>query len=339
MVVDGSWWTGGALVVLAWHNVEGTWQWPAPAGAGAAGFRRQMRALRAATNVVPLDEALQALSAGRRLPPRAVAITFDDGYRDNLDVAVPILRELGLPATVFLVPDLLDGNLDPWWERLAWAVTTAEDPLLEFEGGIYPLTDERTRRTTLDRLQEVLKRRTDAERRAAVAQITESLTCRGPQHDPRRMFLDWEGARALVRAGIGIGSHTTGHAILARETPHAQREDLIGSRRRLQDELDLPIDVLAYPNGQVGDYSAETIAAARAAGYSHSVTAWGLVNGPQTEVHEIRRRLLSPTDPATKVLLGIGYRTVVGGGDDVQRSHAELSSTDGVHPKVDEDRY
>lgn len=305
-----SWWAGGELVVLAWHNVEGTWQWPAETGAGAAGFRRQMRALRATSNVVPLDPALKSLAEGRSLPPRAVAITFDDGYRDNLDVAVPILRELGLPATVFLIPDLLDGKLDPWWERLAWALTTAEDPALHFEDVAYPLADEPARRAALDRVQEVLKRRTDAERRAAVAAIAASLSCAGPRHDPKDMFLDWDGARALVAAGIGIGSHTTGHAILAREAAAAQAKDLYGSRRRLQEELDLPIDTLAYPNGQEDDYSSDTITAARAAGYSHSVTAWGLVNRPETPVHEIRRRLLSPGDPAARVVSGIGYRVV-----------------------------
>ncbi len=309
-----SWWSGGELVVLAWHNVEGTWQWPAAPGAGAAGFRRQMLALRAMTNVVPLDPALKALSAGLRLPPRAVAITFDDGYRDNLDVAVPILRELGLPATVFLIPDLLDGALDPWWERLAWAVMTAADPSLRFEGSILPLTDGPARRATLDQLQDLLKYRTDAARRMAVAEIVASLSSPGPPHDPRDMFLDWSGARALVRAGIGIGSHTTGHAILARETADDQMKDLLGSRQRLQEELDLPIDTLAYPNGQRGDYSAATIAAARAAGYSHSVTAWGLVSGPDTDVHEIRRRLLAPVDPAAMVLAGIGYRAVAESG-------------------------
>ena len=110
------------LLIVAWHNVERTWNYPAAPGAGAAGFEHQLRRLQRLGTIVPLAPSLRQLTTGQPLPPRAIALTFDDGYRDNLEVGAPVLERLGLPATFFLVPGILDGTVSPWWETVAWAV-------------------------------------------------------------------------------------------------------------------------------------------------------------------------------------------------------------------------
>src|SRR5688572_9588150 len=99
--------SGSRLLVYAWHNVEGTYCFPNAPGRGVRQLRRQLELLRRVATVVPLEESLRALAAGDQLPPRAVALSFDDGYRDNLDLAVPLLERLDLPATFFLVPGML----------------------------------------------------------------------------------------------------------------------------------------------------------------------------------------------------------------------------------------
>jgi peptidoglycan/xylan/chitin deacetylase (PgdA/CDA1 family) len=110
------------LLIVAWHNVERTWNYPAAPGAGAAGFEHQLRRLQRLGTIVPLAPSLRQLTTGQPLPPRAIALTFDDGYRDNLEVGALVLERLGLPATFFLVPGILDGAVSPWWETVAWAV-------------------------------------------------------------------------------------------------------------------------------------------------------------------------------------------------------------------------
>src|SRR5215218_7650889 len=111
------------MLILLWHNVEGTWYHPSRPGAGIQGLSRQLRYLRRFATIVPLTHALKTLSAGDLLPSRAVALTFDDGYQDNLNLAVPLLQELGLPATFFLIPGLLSREVKPWWELIAWGFT------------------------------------------------------------------------------------------------------------------------------------------------------------------------------------------------------------------------
>jgi peptidoglycan/xylan/chitin deacetylase (PgdA/CDA1 family) len=310
------WWAGHELVVLAWHNIDPTWRWPAAPGLGRTRFGRQLRALRRFTNVVPLDTALRALRDGGRLPPRATALTFDDGYRDNLTVATPMLRELGLPATVFLLPDLLDGRADPWWERLAWATARTSVPELIFESSVFPLGDPARGGTSVQRLEEMLKTRDAADRQAAVARIVDALDPVG-EYRPEELFMDWDEAARMVKAGIGIGSHTCDHAILARESAQAQRADVRRARVKLKDELETPVDTLAYPNGQIGDYDSVTIRAVADAGYSFGLTAWGLVNDAGTDPYEIRRRMVSPVESAARVTLG-----VVRG---VRRAHREAA--------------
>jgi peptidoglycan/xylan/chitin deacetylase (PgdA/CDA1 family)/CelD/BcsL family acetyltransferase involved in cellulose biosynthesis len=280
------------LLIVAWHNVERTWNYPAAPGAGAAGFEHQLRRLQRLGTIVPLETSLRQLTTGQPLPPRAIALTFDDGYRDNLEVGAPVLERLGLPATFFLVPGILDGTVSPWWETVAWAVQRTARTSLDWEGQTLPLGGRAGRRT-LELVTDRLKEHDQVGRAAAVAELLERLEPDG-EPDHRRLFLDWDGARELLRRGFEVGAHSMDHAILARESPAAQLTDLVESRRRLEAELDVAVDVLAYPNGSRADYDAATVDAARRAGYSHGLTARSGWNSRATPLFEIRRVVLEP---------------------------------------------
>jgi peptidoglycan/xylan/chitin deacetylase (PgdA/CDA1 family)/CelD/BcsL family acetyltransferase involved in cellulose biosynthesis len=283
------------LLIVAWHNVERTWNYPAAPGAGAAGFEHQLRQLQRLGTIVPLATALRQLTTGQPLPPRAIALTFDDGYRDNLEVGAPVLERLGLPATFFLVPGILDGTVSPWWETVAWAVRRSAKASVDWEGRTLPLGGRGGRggRRALELLTERLKTLDQAGRARAVAELLERLEPDG-EPDHRRLFLGWDGARELLARGFEVGGHSTDHAILARESPAAQLADLVESRRRLEAELDVPIEVLAYPNGSRADYDAATVDAARRAGYSHGLTARSGWNSTATPLFEVRRVVLEP---------------------------------------------
>src|SRR5829696_2195147 len=125
------------LLVLAWHNVDPTWCFPAPGG--DRGLERQLAFLARRCNVVPLAEGLRALDQDDPLPPRAVALSFDDGYRDQLELAAPMLAQLGLPATFFLVPGLLDRTARPWWEELGWIFSRSSQDVVAFQGRTFQL--------------------------------------------------------------------------------------------------------------------------------------------------------------------------------------------------------
>jgi peptidoglycan/xylan/chitin deacetylase (PgdA/CDA1 family) len=133
-----------------------------------------------------------------------------------------------------------------------------------------------------------------SEREHLVAELAAGVAPGGPQPDFAELYMDAGGARELAGMGFEIGSHSAWHAILSRETPEAQAADLTGSRHELEALLDRPVTLLAYPNGTAADYSAATIAAARAAGYTNAVTTRVGLNTPQTPPFELRRFVVSP---------------------------------------------
>jgi peptidoglycan/xylan/chitin deacetylase (PgdA/CDA1 family) len=243
--------------------------------------------------VVALEDALDSLASGRPLPQRAVAITFDDGYRDNLEVAVPLLEDLGVPATFFLVPGLLSGDVRPWWEQLARGFALAGPAVVRFDGRELPTRGRRGLRS-VRWLAERLKALDSAAREERVGELLHLLQPEGGVGGNERLFLDWDGARELVRRGFAVGSHSSRHAILSRENPGEQTRDLTSSRSRLQAELGVPVRLFAYPNGTRGDYDAHTIRAARQAGHTHALGAHAGVNGPSTPPYAHPRFVVEP---------------------------------------------
>ena len=292
------------LLVLGWHNVAGTYAFPSTAKAGRRGFAQQMRVLSRTANVVALDDALGHLARGAPLPPRAVAITFDDGYADNLTLAVPILERLGLAATFFLAPGLLSGETDAWWETLGWAIFNSPLDAFDWEGTTFNLDGDGARRSAYNHLVPILKFQARTNRDVAMTTLREMLSPRG---EPSRLFMDWSGARELVRRGFSVESHTYAHPVLSQETPAEQQREMVCARTRLEEELNIEISTLAYPHGGPPDYNAETLVAARAAGYTWGITTREGFSTGITPPLEIRRCVMYPERGVIDLLAQLRY--------------------------------
>ncbi len=292
------------LLVLGWHNVAGTYAFPSSGETGRRGFAQQVRVLSRAANVLALDDALERLACGAPLPSRAVAITFDDGYADNLTLAVPLLEHLELPATFFLVPGLLSGETDAWWETLGWAIFNSALDALHWGDMTFAIGDDDARRSTYDRLVPLLKFRTRANRNAAMTELLELLSPRGRKPD---LFMDWSGAQELVRRGFSVQSHTCAHPVLSQETPAEQQRELIEARQHLQDKLSIEVSTLAYPHGGPPDYNAATVIAAKAAGYSWAVTTREGFTTNTTSPLEVRRCVVYPERGIVDLLAQLRY--------------------------------
>lgn len=297
---------GNRLVVLGWHNIEPTWSFhgDSPTAARQA-FRRQVQFLRRFVNVVPLRSALSDLTTGRPLPARAVALTFDDGYLDNVTYAAPLLEAEGLPATFFLLPQFLSGDVTAWWEDLGWSFGNATVPNLDWAAMRFDLSTATARRSALGHVTERLKLLDRRSRQESVAELREKLMPGVRSPGPQRQFMNWDEATLLLAHGHEIGSHTCTHPILSREDPKEQAAELVESRRTLAERFGCSIDVLAFPNGRARDYSADTLRLVHQAGYQFAVTTQPEVASRNTHPHEVPRFLLSPkTDPGS-VLRGI----------------------------------
>jgi len=259
-----------------------------------ATFDRQMELLKARVRVLPLGAIVRRLASVLPLTTDIAAVTFDDGYRDNLDLALPILERHGLPATVFVTTGFVDGTRRPAGERLRAAVTALR--VCGGGAGAWPERDatdrlvraalaERDVRRCIATLHTHLKRVPAAHSERVLDEI-ERLA--GSPPSANRM-LDWEAVRCLARRGVEIASHTITHPILSRVSLERAEHELCESKRRLEAEIGQPVSGFAFPNGQAGDFTADHITILQRLGYAYACTAQRGVNRPGSHPFSLRR--------------------------------------------------
>jgi len=282
------------LSVLAYHRVLPAQDPLLPGEPFAADFEHRMRWVKANFNVLPLGEAVRALREDR-LPGRALSITFDDGYADNHELALPILRRLGLPATFFVATGFLDGGCmfnDVVIEAVRRA-GGADLGLGDLGLGRHPLGSDEQRARAIDRILACLKYFEPERRRRVALEIAQ----RSGSAVPTALMMTSEQVRALHAAGMEIGAHTVTHPILAEIPLGHARHEMDASRARLERITGAPVRLFAYPNGSPRrDYFAEHAALARQLGFDAAVSsAWGAA-GPGDDLYQIPR--FTPWDRA-----------------------------------------
>jgi peptidoglycan/xylan/chitin deacetylase (PgdA/CDA1 family) len=260
----------GGLLILTFHRVLAEPDPFLPGEPDRAAFAAQMCFLRRNMRPVGLVEGIEALGRGT-LPPGAVAVTFDDGYANNLQQALPILQQFQVPATVFVATGLLDGGL-MFNDALLEIARQARGPAIDAgELGVAPLaaTDIPQRRLAFRRLVDLVKYRPPEER----LPLAERLAARLGVTLPRDLMLSTAQLQALAAAGVEVGAHTVTHPILARLPSGAAAAEIGGSFRELARRLGQPPRAFAYPNGRPGqDFGPEHVAMVRSAGFRVAVT-------------------------------------------------------------------
>jgi peptidoglycan/xylan/chitin deacetylase (PgdA/CDA1 family) len=296
-----------SLLVLIYHRVLPHPDPLLPDEPDARTFAAHMDAVASTFNVLPLSEASERLQRGA-LPSRAACITFDDGYANNLDVALPILAQRKLAATVFVTTEFIGGGC-MWNDTLIEVVrrAPAELDLTAFGLQRYALTDANARRRSVESILGAIKYLEPAARLRTVAEIT----ARAGVELPDGLMLRADQIRALHRAGIEIGAHTRSHPILTRIDEHAAAAEIRGSKATLEDVIGAPVTTFAYPNGRPQlDYGARDVALAKAAGFRAAVsTAWGCARRG-ADPHQLPR--IAPWDRTALRFVGRMMSTYVG---------------------------
>ena len=210
-------------------------------------FERQMRMLRRDCAVVGLDDVLRAVETGSGLPPRAVLLTFDDGYDDLAVHAVPTLEALGLTATIFIptaFPDHPERSL--WADRLHRAFSGPIRGELDSPLGPLSLRTPDDRLASRKRLRSHLKTLPHRQAALLVDEICRQLD---EPENGRPSVLGWNELRRLSSRGFSIASHTRHHPLLTRLSPEQVREEIVGARADLDRELGISPAAFCYPNG------------------------------------------------------------------------------------------
>jgi peptidoglycan/xylan/chitin deacetylase (PgdA/CDA1 family) len=255
--------------VCAGHEREGA--------VSAARFRRHLRFLGRRFRLASLGDAAARLAAGR-LDEDLAVVTLDDGYAGNYEHAWPALRAEGVPATVFVATGFVDGA-ELWFDVAERALDAA------VRGGRAGAVADTELREAIARWSRPgrrgqvwgwLKGLPRARRDAVLAELRR--TC-PPERPPTRP-LTWSQVRELAAGGVEIGCHTVSHPILSTLSPAEQEGEILGARDRIAAETGAPPVLFAYPNGALGDFTADTVRLVREAGFVAACTTVRASNRP-----------------------------------------------------------
>ena len=261
--------SAGSYQVLMYHRVNPKVDPFSVATVHPADFERQIVFLKQHYNVLPLAELWRRVQE-HTLPPNAVALTFDDGYADNHDVALPILRKHQVPATLFLTSSVAEEGGPLWHDKVLHAFRTTRCQWLEFEPlGLPPtrLDNVKQRPVIARRCLAGLRALPEPQRRRCLEELLTVLQVRDFD-GLRGLMLSWDDARALERGGFAVEDHTATHPVLSRLSPQAARAEVMGSKRLIEARLQKEVRFFAYPNGKRDDFTPATQAMLRQLGFA-----------------------------------------------------------------------
>ena len=291
-----------AAAILAYHSVV---EEPAKTdyilGSSRARvhFERHIETLARKFSPVTLGDVAEFARSVRKLPPRAVAVTFDDGFADNYEVALPILNRYGVPATFYIMVDAVENGTLPWYCRIRFAFNTTRKSEWTYAetGRTYTLGSQAERQAAMPVAWDRGAALAGAEQRAFVDSVERDLEI-DPAHAraDHGMMMDWDQVRALKKAGHTIGGHTLSHPNVAQVSVEAARAEIAGCKRRLEEKLGDPVEHFSYPHPALNPHwSAETLAITREAGFKSAVlTTYGAVRAGDDPLG--MKRMYTPLD-------------------------------------------
>jgi peptidoglycan/xylan/chitin deacetylase (PgdA/CDA1 family) len=307
--------SGRGALILLYHRLTKSRSDPWALSVRPSHFAEHLEVLREHARPTRLQRLSEVL-LDENLPDRSVVVTFDDGYADNLHSAKPLLERYDVPATIFLTSGFTGHGREFWWDELDRILlqpgTLPERLNLSINGGLYRgdlgeaahWSEEASwhhrkwtihekapspRHSLYRSLWELLNPLTEGERRGV---LDELLTWAGAElaSHPRHRLLSLEEVSVLAQGElIEVGAHTVTHPRLSALPAASQRDEIRGSKARLEEVLNRPVTSFAYPHGGRSDYTAQTVSIVREAGFARACSNFAGVVGPSTDRFQLPR--------------------------------------------------
>lgn len=285
-----------AAAILVYHSIADVAADPYGITVSPADFRRQVEILAQRFTPLSLRHFADGLDRGE-LPERAVVVTFDDGYANNLSVALPCLRAHGVPASLFVATDYIGSDREYWWdeiERLTCSDANGDRaPVLELAASGATLRADMTDGVAAAKeISLWLQGRPAGGVDEGLEQLRRWAAVDGAlpaRQTHRPMTLD--ELRELAGSGdFEIGAHTRRHFRLGAQTPGAQRDEIAGSRDDLKAWLGKEPTSFAYPFGNPqNDYTPATVAIVKEVGFELALSGWPALARGSSARHELPR--------------------------------------------------
>jgi peptidoglycan/xylan/chitin deacetylase (PgdA/CDA1 family) len=276
--------------ILVYHRVNDERD-PFFPGTPVKAFLEQMEYLSRYYTVLSLADAV-VKKGNNDIPDNALVVTFDDGYRDNYTHAFPVLKRLGIPATIFLSTDAIGTGKVLWHDKVFSAFRHTRVPFLETWGGngsiSYPLGTIAEKLVAQSNVLGLIRSVDESERSRLIDHLQTRLKVADRKESPDLM-LTWDQVREMCRHGISFGSHTVTHPILSTLPIDRIRTEIYESKRTIEEALGTPVTDFAYPNGKRRDFNETIKALLKQAGYRCGLTTEFGANGQGQDLFELRR--------------------------------------------------
>jgi len=257
-------------------------------------FESQMKWLKSNFQVLSESELLEVVANPEFFEGHLAAVTFDDGYRDNYDLAFPVLSAHAVPAMFFVCPALIDERRLGWWDLIAYLVKQSERASVSLRGEVIPLGEHKP--AAIRKFTGWMKQLPAAETVNLPEKLAEACGVQFPdQSFCDRQLMTWEQIRAVRLHQIAIGSHTQTHRVLATLPEEGQRWEMTESKTALEAQLGAPVRTLAYPVGGYENFTTLTMRLARDCGYAGAFSFHSGINLPG-DGNPFNLRRIAPAD-------------------------------------------
>lgn len=275
--------------ILAYHRVNDENDHFFPA-ISTIQFARQMEILAEYFTVCSLDRLLDGIQTGD-MPENAVAVTFDDGYRDNYLNAFPVLKRHSIPATIFLATGVIGSGILLWHDRIFAAFRDTRAPWLaglDSNIGSLPLASVEEKLVAQKRVLNLLWSMDPQKREIAIQRLNDCLEVNSSK-ETGGLMMSWEEVLEMRRNGIDFGAHTVTHSILSRLPRQSAAREITDSLKAIGKKLGTRVTSFAYPVGREMDFNATTKALLEEAGCRCAVTMIFGSNETGADPYELRR--------------------------------------------------
>jgi len=261
-------------------------------------FKKEMVFLKKCFNVVSLDKMTTYI--GQKFDPKkpTVAITFDDGYEDTYTLAFPVLRRLGIPATVFLTTGFMDTFDVPPAERIERAIRLSERSKLKMNSSylncMYPLSTMDDKRHAFKKILDRFRKLNNVQREELTNDVIEALS---PADGKNSRMLTWDEVGEMSQGNITFGAHTVNHPSLTRIPAEKAEQEIKYSKSHIESKTGRAVKHFAFPFGYKDDFDNSLIDYCRKIGFSSASTAVYGTNRLGSDVYSLKRLSPGETTP------------------------------------------
>jgi peptidoglycan/xylan/chitin deacetylase (PgdA/CDA1 family) len=271
----------------------------------AQGFDQHLRILKKKFNVVSPDEALSYINGSEKPQGTCVLVTFDDGYRDCVDVALPIMKKHGVRGVFFVVSQYAEKQPVPWWDEVARLVKAAEGKKITLT---YPheLHLEFSAASQLKNIKILLNLYKNPETKDTDFFLQNLSSCIGLplKNFDQKLLLGWDDAKLMQKAGMEIGLHSNSHAVMSKLSKNQQFDDIVAGKSLMTERLGKAPRMFAYPDGRQSSFTNETMQVVKDLGFEAAFSFYGGCNpSPSSHPFNVLRTSIEPYSSQARIRL------------------------------------